>query len=91
MMVLSINGMIIGHGVLTFRSARQRDDNIYTERFWRIIKFEAVYLRLYQTPYALLDGLASKSDSTTVNGHIRALITQPPAEVYFQYESKPSP
>lgn len=33
-------------------------DNVYNERFWRSVKYEDVYLKLYQTPDALFDGLA---------------------------------
>ena len=32
-------------------------DNIYIERFWRSVKYEDVYQKLYQTGQALFDGL----------------------------------
>ena len=32
-------------------------DNIYIERFWRSVKYEDVYQKLYPTAKALLDGL----------------------------------
>ena len=34
-------------------------DNIYIERFWRSVKYEDVYLKLYPTGQALFDGLAN--------------------------------
>lgn len=53
------------HTVETAGSAMSMDgvgraiDNIYIERFWRSLKYEDIYLKLYQTSDALFEGLAN--------------------------------
>lgn len=59
-------------------------DNIFTERLWRTIKYEEVYLHEYATPREARIGLA---DYLTFYNHERlhqALEYQTPAEVYFK-------
>ena len=58
-------------------------DNIYSERFWRSVKCEDVYLKLYQNPDALFDGLANYME---FYNHLRphqSLDYATPAEVHF--------
>ncbi len=58
-------------------------DNIFTERLWRTVKYEEVYLHSYRTPKEARQSLA---DYFTFYNHRRlhqALDYHTPAEVYF--------
>lgn len=62
-------------------------DNVFTERLWRTIKYEEVYIHEYETPRQVRQGLAHY---LTFYNHQRphsALHYQPPAAVYFQEPS----
>lgn len=64
-------------------------DNIFTERLWRTIKYEEVYLTEYATPREARNGL---SDYLAFYNHERlhqALAYQTPAEVYFARKEGP--
>jgi putative transposase len=59
-------------------------DNIFTERLWRTVKYEEVYLKSYASPKEARQNL---SDYLTFYNHVRphqSLGYQPPATLYFQ-------
>lgn len=58
-------------------------DNIFTERLWRTIKYEEVYLHDYQTPKQARIGLTDYLDFYNYRRPHQALSYSTPAEVYF--------
>ena len=58
-------------------------DNVFTERLWRSVKYEEVYLKRYENP---LEAHHSLTSYFTFYNHVRphqSLNYQTPAEVYF--------
>jgi putative transposase len=51
-------------------------DNIFTERLWRTVKYEEVFLQSYQNPEKPTLGLPSTLRSTTTSGPTKALTTE---------------
>ena len=62
-------------------------DNIFTERLWRTVKYENVYLNDYGTPRAARQGLAQYLEFYNKERTHQALCYRTPAEVYLD----PSP
>jgi len=58
-------------------------DNIFTERLWRTIKYEEVYLNDYDSPKAAQQGLERYMDFYNHQRLHQALNYQTPAEIYF--------
>lgn len=58
-------------------------DNIFTERLWRTIKYEEVYLHEYGSPKAARQGLQRYLEFYNHQRLHQALNYQTPAEVYF--------
>jgi putative transposase len=58
-------------------------DNIFTERLWRTVKYEEVYLNDYQMPKQALAGLTTYFDFYNYRRPHQALGYLTPAEVYF--------
>lgn len=58
-------------------------DNIFTERLWRTVKYEEVYLHDYQTPKQARTQLATYFDFYNYRRPHQALGYLTPAEVYF--------
>lgn len=58
-------------------------DNIFTERLWRSVKYEEVYLHEYVTPRQARQGLARYFDLYNHRRPHQALDYLTPAEVYF--------
>ena len=58
-------------------------DNIYIERFWRSVKYEDVYLKLYPTAKALFDGLTHYIRFYNHKRPHQSLNYATPAEVYL--------
>jgi putative transposase len=58
-------------------------DNIFTERLWRSVKYEEVYLYEYQTPKQARTGLTAYFDFYNYRRPHQALDYATPAEVYF--------
>lgn len=58
-------------------------DNIFTERLWRTIKYEEVYLHSYESPRAARHGLGAYIAFYNTQRLHQALDYRPPAEVYF--------
>ena len=61
-------------------------DNIFTERLWRTIKYEEVYLREYGSPKAARKGLEEYLHFYNHQRLHQALSYQTPAEIYFGQE-----
>jgi len=57
-------------------------DNIFTERFWRSLKYEEVYLREYATPRDARQGIAQYVQFYNTERPHQALGYQRPVEVY---------
>jgi len=58
-------------------------DNIFTERLWRSVKYEEVYLKDYTTPKEARRSLAAYFDFYNHRRRHQALDDQTPASVYF--------
>jgi putative transposase len=63
-------------------------DNIFTERLWRTIKYEEVYLKQYESPRQARQGLTTYLQFYNEQRVHQALKYQTPAEVYFVQSSK---
>jgi putative transposase len=59
-------------------------DNVFTERLWRTIKYEEVYLHDYDTPRQARAGLTRYFTFYNHERPHQALAYRTPAEVYFQ-------
>jgi putative transposase len=58
-------------------------DNVFTERLWRTIKYEHIYLNEYQSPRELRQGLARYLTFYNEQRPHQSLAYRTPAEVYF--------
>jgi putative transposase len=58
-------------------------DNVFAERLWRGVKYEDIYLRAYETPAALRDGLARYFDFYNTRRRHSSLDRRTPDVVYF--------
>ena len=68
---------------MSMDSAGRTIDNIYIERFWRSVKYEDVYQKLYPTGQALFDGLTHYIRFYNDQRPHQSLDYATPAEVYF--------
>lgn len=59
-------------------------DNIFTERIWRTIKYEEVYLKDYQTPKEARQSLKEYIKFYNEERLHQSLNYQTPAEIYFR-------
>jgi putative transposase len=59
-------------------------DNIFTERLWRTIKYEEVYLKEYASPAEARRGLSAYLDFYNHRRLHQALAYQTPASIYFK-------
>jgi putative transposase len=67
-------------------------DNIFTERLWRTVKYENVYLSDYETPRAARLGLSTYLEFYDLDRPHQALGYRTPAEVYFDADlARPRP
>lgn len=84
---------LLARGVRVSMDGKNRAlDNILTERLWRTVKYENVYLSDYETPRAARLGLASYLEFYDLERPHQALGYRTPAEVYFDGElARPSP
>ena len=58
-------------------------DNIFTERLWRTVKYEDIYMNEYDTPKELRKGLANFFDKYNNRRGHQSLNYLTPAEVYY--------
>jgi putative transposase len=64
-------------------------DNIFTERLWRSVKYEEVYLHDYDSPKAARQGLRRYFDFYNYQRPHQSLANRTPAEIYFQSQQVP--
>jgi putative transposase len=77
------------HGVRISMDGRGRAlDNIFTERLWRTIKYEEVYLKNYESPRQARQELATYLRFYNERRLHQALDYRTPAELYFVSASK---
>jgi len=65
-------------------------DNIFTERLWRTVKYEEVYLHDYETPRQARQGLRHYMAFYNERRAHQSLDYRTPAEVYFGTQKTPS-
>lgn len=58
-------------------------DNIFTERLWRTVKYQEVYLKDYQTPREARQGIATFLNLYNNYRPHQSLNYLTPAEVYY--------
>lgn len=58
-------------------------DNIFTERLWRTVKYEEVYLKNYQSPREARESLAAYLEYYNHKREHSSLAYQTPATIYF--------
>jgi putative transposase len=58
-------------------------DNVFVERLWRSVKYEDIYLRAYETPRQLREGLTRYFDFYNTERRHSALDRRTPDAVYF--------
>jgi putative transposase len=77
--------LLLAAGVQISMDGRGRArDNIFTERLWRTVKYEEVYLTEYATPRDARAGLSRYFPFYNTQRPHQALAYQTPAAVYFQ-------
>ena len=59
-------------------------DNVFVERLWRSVKYEDVYLRAYETPRQLREGLTRYFNFYNTERRHSALDGRTPDAVYFE-------
>jgi len=76
------------HGIQISMDGRGRAlDNAFTERLWRSVKYEEVYLNEYQTPREARTGLTNYIDFYNYHRPHQSLQYLTPAEVYLAGEN----
>ena len=77
-------GVLKRHGVAISMDGKGRwMDNVFVERLWRSVKYEDIYLKAYETPAALREGLRHYFEFyNQERGHM-AHDSRTPDEVYF--------
>lgn len=65
-------------------------DNVFVERLWRSVKYEDIYLRAYETPRDLQQGLDSYFQFYNIRRRHSALDRRAPDAVYFGDITMPS-
>lgn len=59
-------------------------DNIFTERLWRSVKYDDIYIHDYDSVLAVKDGLTRYFDTYNNRRLHQSLNYQTPAEIYFE-------
>ena len=76
--------LLLAHEVRISMDSKGRAlDNIFTERLWRTVKYEEVYLKEYNSPREAREGLRAYLRFYNEERIHQALAYQTPAEVYF--------
>ena len=75
---------LLAKGVQVSMDGRNRAlDNVFTERLWRTVKYEDVYIRGYSSPKEARAGLGHYFEFYNLERPHQALGYRTPAEVYF--------
>jgi putative transposase len=81
--------LLLSHDVRISMDSKGRAlDNILTERLWRTIKYEEVYLNDYTSPREAREGLAAYLRFYNERRIHQALDYRTPAEIYFSHEER---
>ena len=76
--------LLLAHDVRISMDSKGRAlDNVFTERLWRTVKYEEVYIKDYTTPREARDGLRDYLRFYNEGRLHQALDYRTPAEVYF--------
>ncbi len=76
--------LVSGHGVKISMDHKGRCfDNIFTERLWRTVKYEEVYLKEYSSPRDAIQNLKEYFDFYDYERLHQSLGDLTPAEIYF--------
>lgn len=76
---------LIGSGIQVSMDGRGRYvDNIFTERLWRSVKYEEVYLSEYETPREARQGLSRYLSFYNKERLHQALGYRTPAQIYYE-------
>jgi putative transposase len=79
----AFTGRLEQSGILVSMDGRGRAlDNVFSERLWRTLKYEDIYLRHYETPLALRRGLEAYFPFYNDERSHQSLSYHTPAEVY---------
>jgi len=79
--------LLLENGVKISMDGRGRCmDNIFTERLWRTVKYEDVYLKDYESPRELRNGLATYFEKYNHRRRHQSLGYSTPAEVYYKFD-----
>jgi len=77
-------GILLEKGIKISMDGRGRCmDNIFTERLWRTVKYEDVYIKDYSTPRELRRGMTDFFTKYNTKRPHQSLDYKTPAEVYF--------
>ena len=77
-------GVLLENGINISMDGRGRCmDNIFTERLWRTVKYEDIYLKEYSTPKELRCGLSEFFSKYNTRRPHQSLDYKTPGEVYF--------
>lgn len=80
----AFTGVLKAHEITISMDGKGRwMDNVFVERLWRTVKYEDVYLRAYETPKALQQGLEKYFRYYNSRRRHTALDRQTPDAVYF--------
>lgn len=78
-------GILLSKGIKISMDGRGRAfDNIFTERLWRSVKYEEVYIKNYQVYKEAREGLGSYFPFYNKDRYHQALGYKTPYEVYYQ-------
>ena len=81
--------LLQGAGVRISMDGRGRaHDNIFTERLWRSVKYEEVYLKEYRSPREAREGLRRYFEFYNNRRPHQALGYRTPAEVYLEHKGE---
>lgn len=65
-------------------------DNIFTERLWRSLKYEEVYLKSYETGKEAFEGIRKYFTFYNQERRHQSLENHRPAEIYYQTKTSPN-
>ena len=80
----AFTGVLKAHGITISMDGKGRwMDNVFVERLWRSVKYEDIYLKAYETPKALQEGLKKYFHFYNTRRRHTALDRRTPDAVYF--------